>query len=115
MTTKAPARPNLDRDLALSRVGGDEELLKELALLFIEEYPRLMSELRAAYVQGDMLRVERAAHSMKGSAANFGAKEITETAAAIESAGSDDPEGIREKLETLEISLSRLHQELTEL
>lgn len=116
MTRNASAQAVFDRDLALSRVGGDEELLRELAMLFIEEYPRLMADLREAQAQGNMVRVERAAHSLKGSAGNFGAKEITATAAAIENAGrNNDPGSVNRKLETLEAALASLHKELTEL
>lgn len=116
MSTNAPARAIMDHNAALSRVGGDEELLKELALLFMEEYPRLMSDLRDAYGQGDLLRVERAAHSLKGSVANFGAKEIIDLAAAIEDAGREnDASTVGAKLEPLGTGLAGLRKELTEL
>jgi len=38
----------LDRELAMARVGGDAELLQELAQLFLEEHPRLMNSARLA-------------------------------------------------------------------
>src|SRR4051812_17025255 len=62
----------LDHELAMSRVGGDVELLKELAELFLEEYPRLLAEIRAGYEHGDAKQVESSAHGLKGSVANFG-------------------------------------------
>ena len=38
---------SLDREVALARVGGDPELLKEIAVLFLENYQAWLSELRA--------------------------------------------------------------------
>lgn len=56
----------LDRQFALSRVGGDEELLKEIALIFLEDYPNSLREIRAAIASGDASQLERAAHSLEG-------------------------------------------------
>src|SRR5262249_1948141 len=67
----APSAGSLDRALALSRVGGDAELLKEIAMLFLEEYPRVLDELRNAIARGDARSVERTAHGLKGSVSNF--------------------------------------------
>ena len=106
----------LDRELAMARVGGDAELLQELAQLFLEEYPRLMEELRAALEQGDAQLVERTAHGLKGSVANFGAKPAVDAAYQIEQLGRGGKLGpVAEVLRSLDLALLSLHGELAQL
>lgn len=78
---------SLDRALALERVGGDEELLREIAALFLEECPRMMADIQAAVLAGDAESLERAAHSLKGSVGNFGARRAFRAAARLEAIG----------------------------
>ena len=106
----------LDRDLALARVGGDAELLKELALLFLEEYPRLLAELHAAADRGDAKTVERTAHGLKGSVANFGAQTATEAALMVEQLGREQKlVEVGNALSTLELALTAVRVELSAL
>jgi two-component system, sensor histidine kinase and response regulator len=51
---------------ALERLGGDEDLLRELCQIFLEESPKLLRTLRQAALAGDADAVMRAAHSFKG-------------------------------------------------
>ncbi len=81
------AGSSIDREVALSRVGGDAELLREIAALFLDDYPKVMADLHDAAARGDASTVERTAHSLKGSVANFGAKSVMETALKIEDFG----------------------------
>jgi HPt (histidine-containing phosphotransfer) domain-containing protein len=77
----------LDRDAILERVGGDVEFLQELAGIFAEDSPRLLQEIRAAITAGDPHGLEYAAHTLKGSIANFGAESARETAFRLEMLG----------------------------
>ncbi|MBV6433764.1 MAG: hypothetical protein IANPNBLG_03983 [Bryobacteraceae bacterium] len=77
----------LDRSIALSRVGGDTELLQEMAQLFLEEYPSQLSLIRAAVQARDAKALERSAHSLKGSIGNFGAESAHQAAFALEMIG----------------------------
>ena len=52
MNAQAPENV-VDLELALARVGGDEELLREIAVLFIEECPRALVEIQEAVAAGD--------------------------------------------------------------
>ncbi|MBX9603829.1 MAG: PAS domain S-box protein [Bryobacteraceae bacterium] len=81
------ASGGLDRDVALARVGGDEELLREIGQLFLMEYPQLLAQMEQAIRAGDAPRLERVAHSLKGSVSNFGAVHATEAALALEELG----------------------------
>jgi HPt (histidine-containing phosphotransfer) domain-containing protein len=55
----------------LSRLDGDAELAQQLAVIFVDEYPRMLDRLRTAIAGGSADEVRRAAHALKGSAANF--------------------------------------------
>ncbi len=75
---------NLNRAVALERVGGDFELLQEIAKLFLEHSPELILEMRTAIESGNAKALEHAAHSLKGSVGNFGADACYEAAYQLE-------------------------------
>jgi two-component system, sensor histidine kinase and response regulator len=103
----------LDRTVALARVGGDEELLKEIAELFLEEYPRALSEIHQALDAGDSKALERSAHGLKGAVANFGARAVVDAAFELEQLGRAQELGpATEALLHLEQALAALHEEL---
>ena len=77
----------LDKAVALERLGGDEELLKEVAALFLDEYPTIVTEIGAAIQAQNAQQVERAAHSLKGSVSNFGSDAALEAAYELEKMG----------------------------
>lgn len=106
----------LDRAVALDRVGGDEELLAEVAQLFLEDYPNSMREIDEAVAKGDAKLLERAAHTLKGAASNFGANPVTETAFALEMAGRKGSlMAISNDYARLTSALRELHQDLEKL
>src|SRR5712692_6510593 len=106
----------MDRSLALSRMGGDDELLREIAGLFLEEYPELLARLAAAVSDHDAQTVERAAHSIKGSVANFGAQSAFQAALELEQMGrAEKLVDASEQLSALERALASLHAELEAL
>ena len=94
----------LDLQLALARVGGDKQLLQEIAVLFIEECPRAFAEIQEAVATGDAAKLENAAHALKGSVANFGARNAVEAAFCLEQMGRtkqmSEAEGMLGKLES---------------
>jgi two-component system, sensor histidine kinase and response regulator len=105
-----------DRSVALSRVGGDAELLKEIAILFLDDYPKSLSELREAIETGDARRVERTAHGLKGSVSNFGARPAVDAALKLETMGrAQKLVEVEQVLRTLELALAALRPELESL
>ena len=52
---------------------GDPELLIDLIQMYLQDGPQKLEEIRDGLAQKDYDRVERAAHSLKGSAGNLGA------------------------------------------
>ncbi len=106
----------LDLTTALSRVGGDEELLKEIAEIFLDQCPEALSEVKKAVEANDPQALEQAAHSLKGSVGNFGAKEAYNAALALELAGRRRNIGqAPPALQDLESALDRLKPQLAKL
>jgi HPt (histidine-containing phosphotransfer) domain-containing protein len=111
-----PVKTSLDHDVALARAGGDVVLLREIAMLFLENYAKWMSDLRDAVTRGDTHGVERGAHGLKGSVANFGATAAVEAALQLEQAGrGKDLTEVEKVLNSLELALAALHPELEAL
>jgi PAS domain S-box-containing protein len=104
---------HLDEAVALNRVGGDFELLREVVELFLDDYPQSLEKIRAAVRASDQTDLERQAHSLKGSVSTFGAKDAFEAAFALEKQGrSGDLSGATEGLMRLEEALTALRPEL---
>ena len=68
----------------LDRLDGNRSLLRTIVQLFLEDYPRLLSEARDAATRGNRAQLERLAHTLKGAAANFSAKRAVEAARRLE-------------------------------
>jgi signal transduction histidine kinase/DNA-binding response OmpR family regulator len=79
-----------DRREALASVDGDMDLFREVIGLFVEEYPKTIAEIRSAISEGDGGRLTRAAHALKGSVGNFGARTAFEAALTLEMMGKND-------------------------
>ena len=72
---------------AIERLGGDEELLREIARAYLQERAALIGDLQQAVRSGRPERIERAAHTVKGCVANVGAERAVQLALQIEQAG----------------------------
>ncbi len=71
----------------LARVGGDRELLAEISRLFVDDAPRHLAKIRQALDARDGESLRRAAHGLKGAAANFDAEGVVGAARALEEIG----------------------------
>lgn len=106
----------LDRATALARVGGDVGLLKEIAALFLDEYPRALDDIHRALAAGDARTLENSAHGLKGSVANFGARAAVDAAFQLEQLGrAHKLEQVSPALAALEQTLACLHAELSSI
>jgi PAS domain S-box-containing protein len=85
--TEENTKLDFDPNAVLKRVDGDRELLREVASLFFEDTPRLLSDIRNAISCGDSKALERSAHTLKGSIANFGVRAASEAAYGLEQMG----------------------------
>ncbi|MBN2322046.1 MAG: Hpt domain-containing protein [Acidobacteria bacterium] len=77
----------INRTVALEHVDGDSQLLADLAVIFMEDCPRLVGEMRHSMAKGDSAAVERTAHSLKGRLAFFGMEQERELALKLEMSG----------------------------
>jgi signal transduction histidine kinase/DNA-binding response OmpR family regulator len=98
--------PPIDLPAALSIVDGDQDLLLDLMVMFLEDYPKSVAELHDAITTGDALRMGRLAHSMKGVVASFAAHTAQALAYDLERRGR------RGELENASAVLQQLEQEL---
>ncbi|HJT33083.1 MAG TPA: response regulator [Pirellulales bacterium] len=82
--TGAPSETVVDYHTALTRLGGNEQLFRELAAFFLDDAPVILKDLGEALGTGNAAGVERAAHSLRGLAANFGAPAAVQVAGELQ-------------------------------
>jgi HPt (histidine-containing phosphotransfer) domain-containing protein len=71
----------------LARVENDRELMRELLLIFKEEFPQYRQALHDAVESLDAKRVASEAHTLKGMLSNLAAREVAGAAARLEQLG----------------------------
>ena len=76
-------------DQMIARLGGDEDLARQLVTLFIGECPQMLAQLRESVEHGTPDLVRRAAHAFNGSVSNFLPDGPTVTAFALETMGRE--------------------------
>jgi HPt (histidine-containing phosphotransfer) domain-containing protein len=74
----------VDLDAALLRLGGDDELLRDLIGYFFEDAPPLLDSIQRGLASREATLVERSAHSLKGLAANFTGQRAVRAAMRLE-------------------------------
>jgi two-component system, sensor histidine kinase and response regulator len=95
---------------ALERLGGDEDLLRDLCKIFCEESPKLLQRLRHAIADADAGAVMHAGHSLKGELGYLGADEAAQAARELEDMGhANNLLGAWEVFTLLERELVSLH------
>jgi signal transduction histidine kinase/DNA-binding response OmpR family regulator/HPt (histidine-containing phosphotransfer) domain-containing protein len=106
----------LDKAGLLDRVDGDLDVLHELVQLFLEDSPRLVAEIQTALAAQDAERLKRAAHALKGSAGNFGAKATVAAALRLEKLASNGTlTGAVQTVRVVEVNVNRLNAAMTQL
>jgi CheY-like chemotaxis protein len=90
-------------------VDGCEPLLDELIDLFLQDAPRVMGAIRRALDAGDPDALYQAAHTLKGSASNFGGDKTVQAAERLEvRAIEKDLATARQVCVTIESELDRM-------
>jgi len=106
----------IDQASALERADGDQEVLKEVVRLFLEECPRLVSQIEGAIASADAKALEHAAHELKGAAASLSAKAAADAALELEQIGRDgDLSQVEDAKAQLEEQIGRLTPALAAL
>jgi HPt (histidine-containing phosphotransfer) domain-containing protein len=93
----------------VDRLGGDEQLARELVTIFLTEYPKMLDAVRGGVAAGDAATIARAVHAFKGSIANFVDEGPVRTARALEQAACEG------RLRDVQPLLQRLEAEVEAL
>ena len=121
-TPVTPAQPaagaSWNKAEALSRIGGDEELLQELCQIFLENSPKLLQQLQQAVAAGDADGIMHAAHSLKGESGYLSASRASHAARQLEEMGRNKDLShaghalavLERELATLQLDLKPLHR-----
>ncbi len=101
VTSGAPAAP-IDLQQLQSLVGNDAATVREFLDLFVESSRPVLQQVDGAIVSREAKALQSASHSLKGSAASVGSREVAELARELEDAAKQEHwelvEPIRERL-----------------
>jgi two-component system, sensor histidine kinase and response regulator len=115
-TDAEPAAGVFSKEAALLKMGGDEELLREVVVAFLEACDDTVDAVDSAVRANDAKALRRAAHTLKGSVATFSTGPVYETALELERCGRDEClDMARESYQRLRGELERLLPELRAL
>ena len=88
---------------------GEPDVLAEVLRLFLEEAPPRITRLRNAWAAGNIEEVHRAAHSLKGSAGNIGARRLYEVCVRLDAKGrSADRSGVAGLVDELVVEFDQV-------
>jgi two-component system, sensor histidine kinase and response regulator len=79
----------VDRDRLMNRLGDDEELVMSVIRVFLDDCPKQLALIQAAFADRDGDRMRIAAHALKGAAANLSAQGLAEAASTLECMGGE--------------------------
>jgi len=108
--------PQAIENLRALNPGDNDDFLREIAGIFLEDTPQRIAELDQSLAAGDVAKFTRAAHSIKGSSANLGAMALKAVAEKLEhqsrTKGLID---VTAPLAALKGEFARAHTELSKL
>lgn len=78
-----------NRQWTLEQIGGDEELLREIAIVFLSDGPDIRQRLLAALRADDRVALHATAHCAKSAVGNFGATTAVQAAVQLEEAAKN--------------------------
>jgi CheY-like chemotaxis protein/HPt (histidine-containing phosphotransfer) domain-containing protein len=103
-------------ELLLDSVMGDRVLLAEMAELWLADSAKQEKQIREGLDSGDVMMVQRAAHSLKGSVGTFQASTAQEAANELEMSAKDaDLIGAKMAFEKLSTQIDLVRQDLRRL
>src|SRR4051812_29681442 len=76
--------PQAIENLRALNPGDNDEFLREITGIFLEDTPHRIAELDQSLLAGDVSKFTRAAHSIKGSSSNLGAMVLRAVAEKLE-------------------------------
>jgi len=95
---------------------GEPDVLQEVLQLFLDDVPARIARLRGAWETGNAPEVQRAAHSLKGSAGNIGANALLAVCRDLdEQSRAGDLSNAAALVASLEAEFGRVEAEIREL
>jgi response regulator RpfG family c-di-GMP phosphodiesterase len=114
-TEKKPL-PIYGREEMLEQLDGDEVLLKKLILIFHEDTPRLLDEVRESISQRNGRDLARSAHALLSSLGMFGAHHARQLTEQLENQGREQNyEHTERTFSALEDATAKIHAALSAL
>jgi PAS domain S-box-containing protein len=77
-------------DEAMTSVGDDEDILRQMIAFFLDERPKQLAQMQAALERSDASTIARAAHRLKGTVIYLGARPVFEALEHLEQVSSPD-------------------------
>ncbi|MGA2796182.1 MAG: response regulator [Thermoguttaceae bacterium] len=90
--------PAIDFAAIMRRLEDDKELFHSFVKIFDEDAPKLLQSILSAAACEDLTTIRRAAHALRGLAANFDATALAESACRLELAEADELFNTRDEL-----------------
>jgi HPt (histidine-containing phosphotransfer) domain-containing protein len=114
--SSTPTDPVFDLAKVLESLDGDFDLLLEIIGISLTQFSKHLPSIQDAISKGDPKHLERAAHALKGTAANLLASDVMKTASQLEEMGkAGSLAGANEALQSLEAELTKLRLALAEV
>ncbi|MBI3152346.1 MAG: response regulator [Chloroflexi bacterium] len=82
--TFSPPKIPVDLNAALVRFDGDRDFMLEMCKDFCDHLPERVQEIKSAFADGDVNRLSRHSHTLKGVSLNFDATFLAELASHVE-------------------------------
>lgn len=108
--------PQAIENLRALNPGDNDEFLREIAGIYLEDTPSRLAELDQSLETNDTARFTRAAHSIKGSSANVGANTVRAVAEKLEHQSRAEGLGaVMPLMASLKVEFARAQTELNKL
>lgn len=108
--------PDAIANLRLLGDEGDDTFLREILAIYLNDVPQRVSDLKLALERNDQPFFTRSAHTIKGSSANVGARELKKLAEMLEARSKNEPlTSLGPALADLEQALVRAEVKMREL
>lgn len=88
--------------ILISSMINESDAILKLIVLFINEFPTRLNEIKALYSESDWENLTKRVHALKGTAGNFGFLDVTEVAKSLEEVIQD------KQYNNVEVALNQL-------
>ncbi len=113
MTNREVLDPAVVHSLRQLTLPGEPDVLAEVLRLFVDDVPRRVERLKAAWQSGNAVELQRAAHSLKGSSGTIGAHHMSDICTQLDERGkAGDFNAARHLLDSLDEEYRRVEAEI---